>query len=168
MYSQAGQDAWVMQLHPQPGSYLEIGASHPTLINNTYLLEQNGWQGVSFDIDSQNQQLWTQQRKNPLIITDALKFDWAAFCDLPFVTDYLQIDIDPPAQSFEVLQRIIETGAEFKLITFEHDAYTDGGAIRAASRDYLTKHGYTLHTADVSTQGMVFEDWWVNKKYIKL
>jgi hypothetical protein len=168
MYSQAGQDAWVMQLHPQPGSYLEIGASHPTLINNTYLLELNGWKGVSFDVDPQNQQLWEQQRKNPLIITDALKFDWVYFCDLPFVTDYLQVDIDPPAQSFEVLQKIIETGAEFKLITFEHDAYTDNGAIRAASREYLIKHGYTLHTADVSTQGMVFEDWWVNEKYIKL
>jgi hypothetical protein len=168
MYSQAGQDRWVLAMHPQPGSYLEIGASHPTLINNTYLLEQNGWQGVSFDIDPQNQQLWQQQRKNPLIITDALKFDWVSFCDLPFVTDYLQIDIDPPAQSFEVLQRIIETGAEFKLITFEHDAYTDGGVVRATSREYLTKHGYTLHTADVSTQGMVFEDWWVNEKYIKL
>ena len=168
MYSQAGQDRWVLAMHPQPGSYLEIGASHPTLINNTYVLEQNGRKGVSFDIGPQRKPIWEQQRKNPLIITDALKFDWVAFCDLPFVTDYLQVDIDPPAQSFEVLQRIIETGAEFKLITFEHDAYTDNGAIRAASRDYLIKHGYTLHTADVSTQGMVFEDWWVNEKYIKL
>lgn len=167
-YSQAEQDLWVMRMHPQPGSYLEIGASHPTAINNTYLLEQHGWKGVSFDIDPSNETMWKQTRTNPLVIADALTFDWATFCDLPFVTDYLQVDIDPAHQSLQVLETILNTGAEFKLITFEHDAYVDGGVVRELSRRLLAAHGYTLHTPDVETMGMIFEDWYINEKYIKL
>ena len=34
------------------GFYVDIGAFHPTRINNTYLLYQNGWSGINIDISN--------------------------------------------------------------------------------------------------------------------
>lgn len=161
MYSQAGQDEWVLSLIPK-GKYIEIGASHPINISNTYLLEQNGWIGTSFDIDDQCQAIWQQTRKNRLIIGNALttSFGW-----LPARVDYLQLDIDPAANTFEMLTKLPHKQTRFSLITYEHDAYIKYDKdYRQLSRDYLTGLGYQLHKADVCYEGKPFEDWWIDPK----
>lgn len=51
MYSQLGQDGWVLQQFPKDhqGYFVEIGAHHPTDLSNTKLLEEHGWSGIAFD-----------------------------------------------------------------------------------------------------------------------
>ena len=52
-YSQIGQDLFVVAMTRGKceGSFLEIGAGHPTQGNNTYLLEtEYGWSGVSIEM----------------------------------------------------------------------------------------------------------------------
>jgi len=159
MYSQAGQDDWILS-HIPKGTYLEIGASHPVNINNTMALEQRGWTGISIDIDNQCEQLWKNQRSQPLVIDNALTMDFV----LPERIDYLQIDIDPAEQSLACLKRMLATGCRFNLITFEHDYYT-GVDVRTESRELLTAAGYHLEVADVSTNNQVFEDWWMANEF---
>jgi hypothetical protein len=162
MYSQAGQDEWVLS-HIKQGYYLEIGASHPINISNTYLLEQNGWEGVSVDIDNQCEELWHQTRKNRLIIGNALtmSFDW-----LPKRVDYLSLDIDPAWNTFEMLTKLPHKTTRFSLITYEHDYYTSAGKTpdyRERSRQMLNNLGYRLLVPDVCHEGKPYEDWWIDK-----
>lgn len=50
MYSQLGQDDWVLSVFPiNNGFFVDIGYRHPINISNTYLLELNGWSGIGVD-----------------------------------------------------------------------------------------------------------------------
>jgi hypothetical protein len=163
MYSQAGQDEWVIS-HIKQGYYLEIGAYHPQLISNTYLLEQNGWEGLSIDIDNQCEEIWHQTRKNRLIIGNALttSFNW-----LPRRVEYLSLDIDPARNTFEMLTKLPHKTTRFSLITYEHDYYLcnewAGHDFRERSRQMLNNLGYQLVKADVCYDGKPYEDWWIDK-----
>lgn len=50
-YSQHGEDIDILSLFPRDfrGRYLDIGASHPIRISNTYLLYRHGWRGVAIE-----------------------------------------------------------------------------------------------------------------------
>lgn len=50
-YSQHGEDRFILEFfeNRKQGTFLDIGASHPFRISNTYLLYQNGWRGVCVD-----------------------------------------------------------------------------------------------------------------------
>lgn len=157
-YSQARQDLFVMHMMAgQPGKYLEIGASHPVEINNTYLLEQHGWKGLSVEIDPGNQDAWKTTRKNDLIITDALTLNHISTERI----DYLQMDIDPPEQTMQCMINLLATGCRFSIITFEHDAYT-GSGVRNISRQILEAAGYMLAVPDVQCAFGSYEDWWLD------
>jgi len=155
MFSQSKQDEWVLSKIPK-GRYLEIGASHPIDINNTYLLELNAWDGLSIDIDPQCKEVWKLSRSNQLLITDALLFNYASFGDV----DYLQLDIEPPSQTLQALKIVLNSKIKFKLLTFEHDDYTGKGC-KSESRELLTSAGYTLDVADVQCEFGSYEDWWI-------
>ena len=157
MYSQAKQDEWVLSKMAK-GTYLEIGASHPIDINNTYALEQAGWTGLSIDINAQCKELWNRLRFNPLLITDALTYKFSGG------VDYLQLDIDPAYQTLQCLKNVLQSDFTFKFLTFEHDHYTGNGC-RDESRELLLAAGYRLEVADVQCHFGSFEDWWVNETW---
>lgn len=166
MYSQANQDEFVLKMmNNKIGTYLEIGASHPIYINNTYLLEENGWEGFSIDIDNKCESIWKEKRKNPLIIADAITFDYSSLNQNYF--DYLQLDIEPSENTFLALLKILESKIEFGIITYETDAYIDSSFVKP-SRELLNENGYTLVVKDVQCEFGAFEDWYINEKYIKL
>jgi FkbM family methyltransferase len=50
-YSQHGEDNFILNFfgHKQAGFYVDIGASHPFRLSNTYLLYQHGWRGVTVE-----------------------------------------------------------------------------------------------------------------------
>lgn len=159
MYSQAGQDKFVLDIIGTKGTYLEIGASHPVYINNTYLLELNGWTGLSIDIDDSNKVAWYECRNNPLIIADAITYNYN---DVERI-DYLQLDIEPTENTFACLQYILKTKrTRFSIITFETDAYLDSRFVKP-SRDILQGLGYELAVADVQCEFGAFEDWYIDK-----
>ena len=80
------------------------------------------------------------------------------------MTDYLQIDVDPPEISYEVLLQIPFWKQRFRVITFEHDHYADDSeTIREKSRKYLKSFGYELIVNDVAVdEYSSYEDWWVH------
>jgi hypothetical protein len=49
-FSQLGQDLFALETNNgKKGYFLDIGANDPIELNNTYLLEKNGWDGYSVD-----------------------------------------------------------------------------------------------------------------------
>jgi hypothetical protein len=120
--------------------------------------------------------LWTEFRPNTNFHNfDALHFDYD---NLNSHYDYLQIDIDLPKGSLNLLEKLIPKH-EFSVITFEHDVWqmtNEVKFVREKSREFLSAHNYTLLVDDVTIQPgkgkginnnpIFFEDWYVNKKFI--
>lgn len=168
-YSQVGQDLFVLSFFKDDykGFFMDIGCQDPVIINNTLLLEENGWDGISFDIVDYSEK-W-KDRKTLFICTDVLSCDYSKY-NLPKLIDYLSLDINTYGGArFEALKRIIDFGIEFKVITIEHDAYVGYDKCeRKPQRKLLYESGYFLHSPNVANLGASFEDWWINPKYIIL
>lgn len=166
-YSEAYQDMFVLTMHSgrRGGTYLEIGSAHPHYGNNTALLEEFGWKGISIDIDPKAVEEFNKVRKNKAICTDATQIDYFKLLEkMPHDIDYLQIDIDPADVSLKVLKMIPFDKHRFGVITFEHDAYTQvDDTVRVESRKYLESLGYTLLVPNVAPDDWrYYEDWWIS------
>lgn len=161
-YGQLMQDIFVLMATggKRGGTYLEIGAWHSENISNTVLLEREfGWSGVSVEIDPRKAEEFASNRANPCIASDARMIDYAG---LGFEEiDYLQVDCEPASVSFEILRKVLASGLQPKIITFEHEMYSEGPEVRDASREYLRSLGYELIVSDIGLEGLPFEDWWV-------
>ena len=190
--SQAGQDLLVIALTEGKlnGSFLEIGAGHPEVSSNTFLLEKRfNYTGISIEqhyeyelplyfehFKNQEIPLWKDLRPNStFIINDARKINYK---DLGAYFDYLSFDLDTPQASWEVLIKIIPD-LEFAVITFEHDVWTNSiqsKILKNKAFNHLSQHGYKLLVDNVTIEPgkgsgingkpIYFEDWYVNPKYI--
>lgn len=172
-YSQAGQDTFVLSLidsnDGEKHTFVDIGCWLPKNLNNTFLLEQNGWDGVSLDITNLRSE-W-EIRKSKFICDNALSIDYQKLFDdnkLPKVIDYLNLDIEGNGDRYLVLDNVMKSDREFKIITIEHDKYRGYEQTEKIPQvNLLTKLGYTLVCSDVCLNGNPFEDWWVNSNYVK-
>ena len=172
-YSQCGQDLFVYYLNEgKSGKFLDLGCSLPMKINNTYLLELNGWDGISLDIQNFNTQ-W-QERKCKFIQADCLNQNYNELLKDYYndkVIDYLTLDMEGCGDRYKLLQKIIESDYTFKIITIEHDAYLGDNFItkeQIPQRELLKSKGYQLICSDVSHDNhpeLYFEDWWVNPSF---
>lgn len=69
-YSEYGQDAFVLRRvykSKANGTFVDIGANHPTIDNNTYLLELNGWTGLAIEPQQWLNVQWPDSRKTPCL-----------------------------------------------------------------------------------------------------
>jgi FkbM family methyltransferase len=69
-YSEYGQDAFVLRRvykSKANGIFVDVGANHPTLNSNTYLLELNGWSGLAMEPQTWLSQQWPILRKTPCL-----------------------------------------------------------------------------------------------------
>lgn len=173
-YSQSFQDIFVLSVlnEKKEGTYLELGCSYPVEINNTYLLETEfDWTGVSVDVDPTRTAVFEKSRKNTVFTSDASLIDYdhllAQFEDNH--VDYLQIDIDSESATYKVLENIDFSKFNFSVITFEHDLYSRGSDLKDHMKNIMSQNGYVLVCENVCniTEEDMFEDWYVNPKYVK-
>lgn len=170
-YAQTYQDLFVLSVldGKTNGFYLEIGCNDPYYNNNTKLLEEFNWKGISIDIDKESIEKFKQDRSNIAICANALTIDYDDLLEqnlMPENIDYLQIDCDPPDISFEILKKIPLDRYKFAVITFEHDYYWYP-EIRDLSREYLESKGYHLLVNDVAfAENSSYEDWWVHPELV--
>jgi hypothetical protein len=74
---------------------------------------------------------------------------------------------------FKLLEKIIGSDYNFKIITLEHDAYLGQNFVdqeQIPQRQLLESKGYKLVCADVSHDNhpdLYFEDWWINPTYFE-
>jgi len=168
-FSQCYQDMFVLSMTDgkMNGTYVEIGAGHPIISNNTALLESlYQWKGIGLEIKEHEANLYNDQRQNFIALGDALEADYAALfeeVELGPVFDYLQVDCEPAQVTFDALKKVDLSKFKFATITFEHDSYNDGPEVRDASREYLESFGYVLIADNISVDDQhPFEDWWVH------
>lgn len=174
-YSQVYQDMFILTAlnGKKDGTYLEIGSAHAFHNSNTALLETKfGWTGVGIELDPDLANTHKNQRKNPVLCTDALLVNYekllAKYFPDQYTIDYLQLDIEPPRNTYEALLSIPFDKYKFAVISYEHDYYVDiTRSYREKSRDYLESIGYQLVVPNVSPdENSPFEDWWVHPDLI--
>jgi hypothetical protein len=161
-----GQEPFVINVLRQKegGYYVEVGANHPFIANNTSLLEGRfGWVGVGLEIEEKYVTEYNKSRKNKCILADAMSFDYKKYFNennFPKQIDYLQIDIDdtPRHANLKALVQVPLSEYRFSVITIEHGVISDYTLedLRRAQRTILTSYGYRL-----VVQGET-EDWWVD------
>lgn len=168
-YSQAFQDLFVMSVldGKRNGSYLELGASYPTVVSNTFLLEKYfGWKGIGIDLDDSTVKQHQNLRSNPCYLMDALSADYKALLSgFEERMDYLQVDVcvdDDSTYNFLALEKVLSTGKKFNVITFETNVYQVGTEIQRKGHDLLVSSGYSRIAKDVIFNDQVFEDWYVD------
>lgn len=169
--SQALQDIFAYSVVGANGTYIEIGANHPSKHSNTYELEvTHNYKGFSLELNKRKwQSRWQGQpeRKNKIYWQDAITFDYvdgATTNGLSNDIGYLSIDIEPPANTFAALQTVINSGVTFRCITFEHDAYRgDDTDYNALSKEFLKLNGYKVAVHNVYYKDPLnhFETWFV-------
>jgi len=166
-FSQTYQDMFTLSMldGKRNGTYFEIGAADPFHGSNTALLEQFGWTGTSLEILEHEVEKFKQHRKNEIILCDATKFDYSI---LKGHIDYLQVDCEPPATTYEILTMLPWDQCTFGVITYEHDHYTDvSGSYRAKSRNFLLSKGYLLVASNIApNETSCYEDWYVHPKHV--
>jgi len=173
-YSEAFQDMFVLMMHKgkRNGTYLEVGAGFPVFGNNTYLLESKyDWNGVSIDIEPESAERYLRDRINTAVCRDATQVDYVNLLEetkMPYNIDYLQLDCDPPAVTYEILQKIPFDKYKFGVITYEHDYYNDESkSYKYKSREYLLSKGYELVLTNIAPrEGCDYEDWYVHPDLI--
>ncbi len=169
-YSQVYQDMFILSMlnGKRNGTYVEIGGGDPFTGNNTAILETvYDWKGISLEVNESFVEEYKRSRKNLILKKDALTMNYSKLFEEHFDTnqiDYLQLDVEPAKNTFEVLLAIPFEKYKFSVITYEHDYYVDvTKSYREKSRRYLTMMGYELIVSDVSPDGISnFEDWWVH------
>ena len=172
-FSQLHQDLFVLSVlnGMQGGYYLDIGASYPLHLSNSFLLESRfSWAGICIELDSAKANKHRLYRTNPCFNLDALEVSYANFLrtyGAPRTIDYLSVDIDPARFSLQALSSVLQDPSfQFRVITFEHDFYNGGLVERAASRQLLSDLGYRLVLPNVSWGSFSIEDWWVNPNLV--
>lgn len=174
--SQAQQESFVLNVlnDLRNGTYVEIGGYDPYSLSNTFILESEfNWQGFAIEIDKKCARRYNKKRRNPCFQSNAITFDYEEKLkelSFPQVVDYLQVDIEPALQSFQALIKVIFSGFQFRVITFEHDAYDSemNQDVREFSRHFLSSFGYKLVAGNVRSKGFAFEDWWVHPSYVPI
>ena len=173
-YSQCFQDMFILMATQgkKNGKYLEIGSNVPFAHNNTAILETEfDWKGISVEIDWNLVSQFRGSRKNDCICADATTLDYSKVLDdanMGTDWDYLQLDCEPPNNTYLALLSIPLEKYRFAVITYEHEFYCDETkSYRDKSRRYLKAHGYELIVDNVAIDDKSpFEDWWCHPDLI--
>jgi len=178
---QAQQDKFVIHAlqGKQNGYFLEIGSNHPTISNNTYLLESKyNWKGVMVEYDPQYLPLYNEHRPNSIhIIDDASQVDYKRVFESsnrPVAMDYLQIDLEESdgstLRTLQNLDRNIFDTYTFATVTFEHDIYhSNKYNTRKISREIFAKRGYLSVFQDINNgYEYPYEDWYVHPTLVDI
>lgn len=184
VYSQANQDTLVLLLtnEKKNGWYIEIGASDPIQLSNTFLLEKEyHWRGLM--VERCQDFLPAYKTHRPLafhLMGDATKVDYEKVMvqyQFPHQIEYLQIDLEADNRStldtLEIFHKGVFDKYVFGVITFEHDIYRgDFFDTRAQSRKIFQGHGYIRIFSNVcvnvhsTTDWNPFEDWYAHPHLI--
>jgi hypothetical protein len=167
--SQSFQDIFALEICKNK-TYIEIGANRPIKRNNTLLLEQNNFLGYSVEFNIKWQRFWQKaKRKNNIYFANAITFDYAtanAENNLNNNIGYLSCDIEPVANTFSALKKVLNDGVTFECITFEHDYYQSDTDLRPKVDSFLKKRGYKIAVYNVylyPEKQNLFETWYVHQ-----
>ncbi len=193
--SQIGQDKWVAEYFNQKkdGFFLDIGAYDGVWWNNTYYLEKElGWKGICFEAGLPHYQKLAKNRTcicvrtfvsdkigitqyeapnyggtrrlGPMNVSESTLQVLLPAYQVPNVIDYISIDVE--GVEVKVLNGFPFDKYEVGLWTIEHNSYTIGTTHKMNIKAIMERNGYVIAIEDVAHDGHIFEDWYINKKYL--
>ena len=170
-YSRHFQDMFVISLlrGKMEGTFVEIGSGHPTLFNNTYMLEKDfGWSGLSVDHSERMCAQFSRERNTSVILADASTLDYKSLFKQHCLEQHIEfLRINSDESSLAVLDAIPFGKHEFSIIQFQHNECWWGSTYKDKSREYLNNIGYKLFVPDVAIdEKNSYEDWWVHPSLI--
>ncbi len=185
---QAEQDKFICNVlkNKTNGFFIEVGSNHPIQINNTYVLESIlNWKGIMFEWQQEQfENLYKLHRPiSEYVFGDAQKHNYREIFgtyNVPNHIDYLQLDIEPPERTLNILKSLNEQVMDdykFATITFEHDYCfavrknkSKALEIRNESRQILNNRGYFLVFGDICNvePRWVYEDWYVHPDLVDM
>ena len=171
-YSRHFQDMFVLSAldGKRNGTFIEIGSGHPTLFNNTKLLEEDfGWRGISLDSSERMCSIFSRERATNIILADAAETNYEVLfkqnCQEQNI-DFLRINAE--GGSIPALERIPFDKHTFNIIQFQHNVCWWGEEVALKSRDILSKLGYVCMVPNVAVSNkLAYEDWWVHPNIAK-
>jgi hypothetical protein len=179
--SKEGQDIFAEFLinDQRKKTFLDLGCNHPITHNNTYYLENKGWNGIITDIDSNLEQLYIESKRKCLFrivdLSDPIQLN--DLCDFYIenfgnYVDFLSFDVD--AATMKVLNNFPFDKLSFGVMCFEHDTYhqNQSNERKTAMITKLSEFpnykcivdglGFHHKKIDNTIELRVHEDWWVN------
>lgn len=171
-YSRHFQDMFVLSFlnGKRNGAFLEIGSGHPTLYNNTKLLEEKfGWRGISIDVSERMCSIFSRERNSTVILDDAMIINYddlfRQHC-LENNIDFLRVNADNA--TMPALSLIPFNNYEFTIIQIQHNACWWGDdQVKNPSRKILADLGYKLLVSDLAiNDNDCYEDWWVHPNFV--
>ena len=174
------QDEFVYHLYAkykkEPGFFLDVGCGAGTVhgtpmdASNTFVLEKYlEWDGFGFDIgDVEENNKWSTHRTSGFYQIDATSRKFTNILQELVgdrVVDYISLDVDAGDDIFAhvALERILDAGVKFKVMTLEHELFKHGELVTFPTRTRLKSLGYEILFENVSHPGgNAFEDWWVD------
>jgi len=189
-YSQLNQDLWILSKFDKDfkGFFVDIGANDGITINNSYLLEQNGWDGVCIEPNIHEFNKLNDSRKSNNYQVCISDFNGKCYfeengcfgkilgknagntdcftleyfldsIDAPKIIDYLSIDVE--GGEYDIIKDFPFEKYFIKYITVEHNAYGHNFALKNNLYSVLSNY-FNIEKENVEG----FEDWYVNKKMI--
>ena len=161
------------------GFYIDCCCQHAIVANNTYIFDEElKWKGLGFDrytfAPCCGPFNWDTLRTGKFIQTDVCNDSFYQILldnvTKDTIVDYVSIDVDDNGgvnHGWDCLPRLINGGVRFKVMTLEHELYTQGDSVRLPTRILLEALGYRRLFSDVllDANSQSFEDWWINPKY---
>ena len=170
-FSQSGQDQFAYNLCGEGGTYLEIGAHDPIINSNTFNLDVKcNWKGISIEYDKTFKKSWDNctERENNVIWDNAFNIDFSSLIKEKGFSNkfnYLSCDIEPAENTFNILEKIIDSNLVFDFISYEHDKYNIGNKFEVLSIKFLKDHNYKVAIRDVYSRNKkhkVYETWFIH------
>ena len=172
-YSQAGQDLFAAfcNNYKTNGFYLDCGSNEPVVNSNSFLLERDfGWYGIMIDFVDYLVERCSKQRAGHAFCADLSKTSLTDILDshhAPEIIDYVSHDLDSEEARLFSIKSLDFNKYKVKCLTFEHDRYSNGDAVRNESRKFLQDNGMYLLCKDVRIDPHgEFEDWYINKDLV--
>ena len=155
---------------------LDIGCGHPNQKSNTFVFEDLSYgECLCFDKtdyakdfkNDRTRKFFRRDVTNPNFWnTTLLNQDWLEKNRIAFIKQYnkifipyLSLDIDEAGLTF--LQQIPFDKVSFGCITFEHDYYQRGDALKMPAMEILYNNGYAIALDNAMINGLAWEDWYV-------
>lgn len=170
-YSKEGQDQFALLCSPQKGPkfYLDLGSAHPDDGNNTVRLEEQGWDGLRFDINPHVLGIKSKRTSHTIIgdvsapgfLAQRLK----AF-GVPELIHYISFDVDDG--TLGAVEHFPWDNHAFACMTFEHDSRSTNFARKQAMFRALESYNYgIIQDVCYEDKGLhVFEDWYFHRHMV--
>lgn len=175
-YAQMFQDIFALNFfNKKPGFFLDLGCGdgiNRPCENNTLLLEETGWDGLSVDFEADYIDFFRQKRKTKAVCADLTKVDIKTLLtenDCPKTIDYLSFDLDEATDI--ALETLPVQDFKFKFVTFEHNLYFRSkkyADLKKRAIEKFTSNGYEILIENVVIPRLgPVEDWFIHTELTK-